>query len=279
MLRALPYILIGLAFYGGWYYWQQRPKEALAADLLRLEVTDVKQVFVQPANSPAFQFGRVEEGWLISSGHNHRLEVSQRPETLLAALINMRSIDLAPTPEAEDQLAALELRLQDDSPVKFELYRAPDSVAYQTVVRFGEQPDYFALDNFDHQHLPLAFTNYRSYELLKLDQWATLDSLQWQRADTTLTYWSRPDSSQQLDSLKQLWGHLTGTIFADYFDEIGDEPDWYGSYRLFGGSDSADLKVYFDTLWPRPFVLYSTQYPKTYFAVDSLPLPLLGISR
>lgn len=266
-----------LALYGGWYYWQQRPKEALAADLLRLQAEEVKQVLVQPVSGPAFQFGRVEEGWLISSGHNHRLEVSQRPETLLAALISMRSIDLAPAPKTEDQLAAVELRLQDDSPVKFELYSAPDSVAYQTIVRFGEQPDYFALDKFDHQRLPLAFANYRSYELLKLDQWARLDSLQWQQADTTLTYWSRPDSSQQLDSLKQLWGRLTGTTFADYFDEIGDEPDWYGSYRLFGGSDSADLKVYFDTLWPQPFVLYSSQYPKTYFAVDSLPLPLSGI--
>ena len=117
LLRALPYILVALAFYGGWYYWQQRPKEPLAADLLQIEMEDIKSVLVQPAAGQEFQFSRVDEGWLISSGHLHLSTPSPHPDELLEALVQIQSIDVAPAPEEGDQITAIEILLQDDEVV------------------------------------------------------------------------------------------------------------------------------------------------------------------
>jgi hypothetical protein len=58
--------------------------------------------------------------------------------------------------------------------------------------------------------------------------------------------------------------------YADYFDEVMDREKYFATLTLYAVADSHYIEVFRDSQWVRPYVLVGEDFPRRYFALDSL---------
>lgn len=273
MKKAIPYLLLFGLFYGAWYYWQQRPKPPLKADLLPYAATDVNRLLITPADASPFELSRATNGWVVEAENRSINSKDGKGEKLLNSLLAIRSSGIGKKKEVGRELLHVSLK-GDDVADELVVYAAPDSFPVTTyLVRFNELADYYRIDNFRLTNLPLHFNDYRDRNLLDLGHHNRLDSLVWWAAidsSRNLLMERTTADSNRLDSLQQAWSPQHETIFADFFGETRHATHLLGHYLIYGSGDSIpdQLSVYNNSRWEKPYVIKGTG--SEYFALDSL---------
>ncbi|PHI19697.1 hypothetical protein CEQ90_11655 [Lewinellaceae bacterium SD302] len=281
MKKAIPYLLLFGLLYGAWWYWQQRPRPPLRAQLLPYAATDIDRIFLWPAGSDeetGFELARVDEdNWVVENNQRSLNGQGRKAEQLLSALLAIKSQGLVP-PEMVGGRPLLRLKLQSSSigNISEELifYPAPDSLPGNTLLlRLNGLTDVYRIDEFSLRKLPTEFDDYRNPLLADLSVLGQLDSLVWWRANDSIRFrlLDRPaGDSLVLDSLQGVWSPRLENKYADHFGEIRDQTYLEGRYLLFGAgsSDSLAISLYANERWPLPYVVRGNG--TEYFALEKV---------
>lgn len=268
MKKAIPYLLLFGLLYGAWWYWQQRPRPPLRAQLLPYAATDIDRIFLWPKGSDeetGFELSRVDESnWVVENNQRSLNGQGQKVEQLLSALLAIKSQGLAAPEMVSDQpLLRLKLQSSGSEKVSEELifYPAPDSLPTTTLLlRLNGLTDVYRIDEFPLRKLPTSFDDYRNPLLADLSILGQLDSLVWWRASDSIRFRlldGPAGDSLVLDSLQEAWSPRLENKYADHFGEIRDQAYLKGRYFLFGAgpTDSLAISLYANERWPLPYVV------------------------
>ncbi|MEM8583373.1 MAG: hypothetical protein AAGF87_03840 [Bacteroidota bacterium] len=266
--RTLPILLLFSLFYGAWYYWQSRPVDPVTGRVLQLEAEEVERMHISPAASKAFSAIKEIDSWLLNDGDRHLVEASKRPDSLLQALLMAESIDLIDADSLGPLFANLELFTKSDDVYQLSLFCVSADDCRNACLQIVPRPEVFLMADLNLAELPLAFNDYRNRTIFDLEPLGRLDSLVWLSDSGLIQQWYRPEYGAKLDSLAM--SPKVGAYFADQFDEISHQNRYWGSYHIYGARNDAELRVYVDSQWTRPLVIWSTQFNSAYFSLDSL---------
>lgn len=275
MKKALLYLILLFLLYGGWYYWRELPRAPLQTTVLPIDPESITSFSIQLPKGAKIRFTAGENEWFVEYPDHNIAISSGRPDSLLRAITSWESNGLYPGTAGPPKgwFATIEL-VGEDFREQLRLIAAADTLPNRIYVKRNELPDLLAIDGIDWRALPLRFNQYADFSLFDLRSLPTIDSLYWVTDSTRIELLGQPIDSLIRDSLLHQWQRLKANYFARDFDEIGDRDHRLGSFRLFSPIDSIDLTVYYDSLWPQPFVLHSSQFPRAYFSADELPYPL-----
>ena len=261
MRTLLPLLLIALLGYAGWFYWREytaeRPlREALlltpAEDVREIEVTRGKYGFrLLPTGEG--------NGWMVKRGTTELYDQSDRIRRLIRQLTALRT-DSVMRRFPESNLVSV--RLNDGE--RIDLHFPTEGTTRARVTATG---DVFALNPEGVSGLQnlLRFDTYRGDRLLRLAA-ETVDSIWAMHHDSLL--WRA--TAAAATRLSPTFIAPATAPYADYFDEIIDREKYHATVTLFAAGQGHRVEVFRDSLWPKPYVLVGEDFPRRYFAIDSL---------
>lgn len=271
-------LLLAIAIFAA-VRWVGVPSSSLfQTNLIWIDTATVTAVSILPANDPQGEFFLKREGktWIASQGNRSVKALYSAVSDLLKQLSRLDSHQLvsAEKKKWEDygvgQGQGIRVRIYENGALleDFVVGRREigleDSLAY-SFVRLWADDEVFSVPG-DLSQIWTGFDKYRSMALLDLDP-SKIREIQWEPAgaDTFLIF---------TDSL---WGFLSGVSklqgrsFADAFDPVSMSGALQGRL-IFSGSEwdsPVEVRFYYDSLWEKPFIFYSTQNPDNYFFSDS----------
>ncbi len=264
MRTLLPLLLMAVLGYAGWYYWQEFTDEPLQEKLLLHTAEELKKITITAFGEEPFQLLRAAgtEEWTVKQGITERYDQSEKVRRLLLALEGLRT-DSVMRQFPPNNRALLELE-GGSRPEQIELAFPDTGPALGKIKATG---DVFALSPTTTSGLPrlLRFTTYRERRLLRLEP-ERVDSLVVTFQDSLL--W-RLDTGA-IAALAKTFIAPAAAPSADYFDEIMDREKYFATLKLYSGGEPHQITVYQDSLWPKPYVLVGEDFPRSYWAVDSL---------
>jgi hypothetical protein len=264
MRTLIPLILLAIAGYAGWYYWQQYTDKPLKANLIAMALSDLTQISVTDGVTEDFALIRMEgtENWAVKRDVTELYDQSEKIHTLLAGLAAIRT-DSIMRKFPEEGFVSLVLESEGPS----ELVDLFFSEEGRHLARRGVTGDVFALNAttlLGIQQL-LRFESYRERRLLRIlpervDSITAVsnDSLHWR------------SSPPEVDLLAKTFIAPAAAPYAEYFDEIMDRDKHFATLNLFADGEPHRIEVYLDSLWPKPYVLVGEDFPRRFLAVDSL---------
>lgn len=263
-MRKLLLILLPLTgLYAAWFYWQQRADRPLQERLLTVTAGEVSQVIIsgKDRDSP-LTLTRTETGWVVAKAPRQVLDQSVRAEALVQRLTDLTTDSVS---RRSDLSGGIHITLHDKAERKDEitLYQPPQGTPLARVVATG---DVFHLDPAVARYVfpALAFEHYRERRLLHLLP-GQVDSIVATRNDSTLWVVDSsvaPISEQLLDSQQ--------AGYADYFDEIAHRDRYHADLNFYFSGRAHRVRVYRDSLWPRPYVLVGDDFPRRFIAFERL---------
>jgi len=140
------------------------------------------------------------------------------------------------------------------------------------VVRVEATGDVYALPNSVSRPLQrmLRFETYRGKRSLAIEP-AEVDSITVSYHDSLL--W-RVDTTEVLRLSKTFIAPATAPdgppAYADYFDEVMDREKYFATFTLHALGGKHRIEVFQDSQWVKPYVLAGDDYPRRYFAIDSI---------
>jgi hypothetical protein len=269
MRTLIPFIFLAVMGYVGWYYWQVYTDRPLNETLLLATEESLTEIRVA-AEAEEFRMFRTEEfGWVVKRGGLEIYDQSPRVEELVGLLVSLQTDSVMRQPPAAAGVS-VDLMSGGDSRESINFQFQPGGLLLARIAATG---DVFALPARFGRPLEslLSFGTYRSKRLLKAAP-ESIDSIRLDYHDSLL--W-RP-APAEVALLSQACIAPAAAPYADYFDEIADREKYYATLKLYIDGKPNRIEIYRDSLWPRPYVLVGEDYPRTYLAVDSLPLRLLS---
>lgn len=282
MRTLIPIVLLAALAYAGWFYLQPFTDMPLHENLLLTDTQTLREMTVAN-NERTFRIFRGEEtGWVVKQNAIELYDQSEAVGELVEFLSQLQTDSVMhrfppdPGPDVslsgtEEQHEVLSFRFPAGSP---------------PVVRVGLTGDVFALpfSVIDPLRRMLRFETYRGRESLKIDPRTVdsiavryHDSLLWRVPKAEIPRLSKafiaPAPSPQngvAPALVLAAGPNSTPPYADYFDEVMDREKYFATLTLYALADSHRIEVFRDSQWVRPYVLVGNDFPRRYFALDSL---------
>ncbi len=269
-------LIVGVFAYIQWSVQQRGDRFDSAPAGTDIERTDRIAIDLPTTEVATLSLSRdPEQGWIAQIGPNYRPARADSVQRLLTALSRLRTTHVVATsPGGYRRLGIETLREYrftyfdgEDKMVQWALFAPPDSLVDSLAgyLRIIPAPELYALTGPDISTLPWRATQLFGHELLRLDPTRRADSIVLLRADTTLRRRLSPP-----DSIIRAWQTLDGPRLADGVDEMATGARRLTEVRLyFPGRDSISLYGQRSRDGGRSFVVYSSQFSRNYFSVDS----------
>lgn len=262
--------------------------------LIESDTAAVSSIVIQSPGEPEFSLVREAGKWILTDG---RRNVSADPEPvrqLLAALIKVETRQVVAKDKnlwavyGVDEAHATRVRLYEKGQLKedFLLGNEDLDATSQATISFlrisGEIP-VFAVDGFLMSHIGKTFNSYRNRLLLRMKREMEMTVFRWESPDTTLVFERSPGGwtlggtildSMAVEDYLNAFRNISAEDFADDFDELEAEEKWHKKLVIKGKNmpGAFEITCFADALRKPPFVLVSSQNPKTFFSSDSTGL-------
>lgn len=264
MRTLIPLILLAVAGYTGWYYWQQYTDKPLEANLVATSISDFIRVSVSDGVTEEFALVRMEgtDDWAVKREVTELYDQSEKVRELLAGLAAIRTDSIMRKfPEEGFVSVKLESKNQSES---IDLYFSEEG---PHLARRGVTGDVFAINATTLRGIQslLQFESYRERRLLRILP-ERIDSISAVSNDSL--HWTI--SPPEVTLLAKALIAPAAAPYADYFDEIMDRDKHFATLSLYAGDKPHRIEVYLDSLWPQPYVLVGADFPRRFLAVDSL---------
>jgi len=265
MRTLIPLLLLAVAGYVGWYYWQVYTDQPLSQPLLLNGEDALREVTVTSETEDFRIFRTAEFGWVISGGGLEIYDQTDRAEKLIGLLTGLHTDSVMHRTPGEGGVDVKLIGTGDPETLTF--YFRPQGPLLARIAATG---DVFALPKRHGNSLQnlLRFAGYRSRRLLRGNA-ESIDSVRLVFHDSLL--WR--SSSAQVSEFVKTFIAPAAAPYADHFDEITDREKYFATVKFYTGGVSRRVDVYRDSLWPLPYVLVGEDFPRTYLAMDSLGIP------
>ncbi|MFT6000398.1 MAG: hypothetical protein ACI81P_002859 [Neolewinella sp.] len=264
MRTLIPLLLLAIAGYAGWYYWQQYTDKPLKANLIATALPDLDRISIMDGLTEDFALVRIDdtEDWAVTREATELYDQADKIRELLAGLAAIRT-DSIMRKFPEEGFITLVLESEEQSESVDLFFSEID----KHLARRSLTGDVFAINATTLQgiqHL-LRFESYRERRLLRILP-ERIDSITVVSNDS-LHWRSNP---LEVALLAKTFIAPAAAPYADYFDEIMDRDKHFATLNLYAGGEPHRIEVYLDSLWPQPYVLVGDDFPRRFLAVDSL---------
>jgi hypothetical protein len=297
--RILLFIFVALlALYGLSRLGSGRKERSFRTELIQLDTAAISRALITPkaGEGPQITLHKENREWIVSNGLVHAKATPAAIEGLMRALALIRAQYIAAkgkdkwTDYGVDENQATRVRVYQGEKLLEDFYVGrfnfnPQTQQGVSYVRLAGQDEVYAVDGFQVMTFNQEFHDYRNRSLSRMTAGMRVTALEWQSPDTTLRLalrgerWLLDQEGAVLDSLRMdrylnTLRNLSGDQFADDFDEVLAQGLPQHTLRLSGEGIEPPLFIHCvrDTTRERPFVMFSSQYPENYFAVDSAGL-------
>jgi hypothetical protein len=268
MRTLIPIVILAALAYVGWFYLQSFTDRPLQENLLLTDTNTLRELIVTNDKRTFRMFRGEERGWVVKQDAIELYDQSEAVDKLVEFLNQLQTDSVVygfpPEPGLDLALSAPDGRREV---LKF---RFP--AGSPPVVRVGATGDVFALSASVRVPLlrMLRFDTYRGHKSLKIepgevDSIAVLyhDSLRWRVPQVEVSRLSKT-------FITPAFSPDEPPPYADYFDEVMDREKYFATLTLYAVADSHYIEVFRDSQWVRPYVLVGEDFPRRYFALDSL---------
>ncbi len=270
------------------------PVPPFDTSLIKVDTARISSIEIRPQKGPAYMLHHTDGQWIVSNG---MLSLPAKTDRLLIILDQVDTIhtfelvsdkpaDWARYGLAEGSGTRIGIFMMDGQKEEFIIGKTDFDPALQKSIaylRLSGQNEVFAVNGFLPFQLEQHFNDFRNKNLIAPAGISSFpDYLQYRSLDTTLQYdfeqeeeftMNEPDSAGLMDYLHQLVT-IKGAIFADDFDELSTDRYFHQQIKLYfqENKDSLVLSCYRDSTRIQPFIIHSSDNPKSYFYSDSTGL-------
>ncbi len=270
-------------------------QQSFEAALIRVDTAAVSSILINPKGKhPGITFKREGKIWISSRG-NISVRALPDPVNQLLSSLSLIKTDYLAAKQADaweeygvTQTNSTRVRVFQNEKLleDFLIGRFSASEAERNAVsylRLAGEDEVYAVNGFQALPFTRHFNSYRNPLLLSLKPERSLIRLDYHRADTVFSFIPKGEQRQgksllavdsaEIEAYCRKLHRVEGHFFADRFDEMQAGALPRRSLVLHGADDSVTVTLYRDsTRDDRPFILYSSQYPDTFFASDSTGL-------
>jgi hypothetical protein len=267
MRTLIPLILLAVLGYVGWFYWQEYTDRPLSERLLLTDFDEVGRVSIMYGKE-GFDLLPAENGrWVVKKGIKEIYDQNDQVQQLFTRLAALRT-DSVMRRFPVDRFVRLSLTSKGAGPqVQGELVDLYFPTEGPSLARVVTTNDVFALRQTGLREVQrlLYFDTYLGGKTLQLTA-SQVDSLSAWYYDSLL-WRAAPD---ELPLLSQRFLAPAAAPNADYFDEVMDREKYFATLSLYANGLPHRVEVYQDSAWVKPYVLVGQDFPRRYFALDSL---------
>ena len=268
MRTLIPLVLLAALAYAGWFYLQPYTSGPLRERLLLTDTESLRELSVTNDKQTFRIFRGEDSAWVVKQGATELYDQTALVNELTGLLGRLRTDSVARRFPPE---AGPELLLRSEGGGEEALgFRFP--AGGPPVVRVAATGDVFALPREVSGPLRglLSFGAYRGTTTLRISP-EEVDSILVYHHDSLL--WRVPAATVARCS-KAFIAPASAPdyrpAYADYFDEVMDRERYFATLSLHTARDTHRIEVFRDSQWVRPYVLVSEDFPRRYFALDSL---------
>jgi hypothetical protein len=261
--------------------------------LIKVDTARISSIGISPQKGQAYTLHHTQGQWIVSNG---QLSLPAQTDRLLIILnqldtiqtfelMSNRAVDWEQYGVGKGQGTRITIYLEDGQKEDFLIGKTDfDPVLQKSIayLRLAGQNEVFAVNGFLPFQLERHFNDFRNNTLLDRLLNRLPAELEYRSLDTLLQFRFGPEaspSSPPLDSgaltdyLDRI-GKAKGQLFADDFDELSVERYFHQQIKLYfkGKKDSLLLSCYRDSTRIKPFIIHSSDNPKSYFYSDSVGL-------
>lgn len=257
-MRKLIIILLPLILlYTTWYYFQKFNDQPLQEQLSTIAAEEVAKVIITgPQREVPLSMTRIDDGWVVTRSPRQILDQSVRVQTFVDRLTALTTDSVSWRRDLDGGTRVV-LKGTSGREDEFILIRTKEGTPLAQVVATG---DVFHLPPATARYIfpALEFEHYREQRLLHLLP-GQVDSIVASRHDSTL--WVI-DSA--LTSLSEHFLAPASAPYADHFDEIAHRDRYHADLDFYFSGRAHRIQVFQDSLWPQPYVLVGTDFPRRY---------------
>lgn len=268
MRTLIPIVILAALAYAGWFYLQSFTDTPLRENLLLTDTEALRELTVTNGKRGYRIFQAEEDGWVVKQDAIELYDQSDAVDELVRFLGDLRTDSVVhrfpPEPGPDVSL------LGEGSQREVLSFRFP--AGSPPVVRIGVTGDVFALPYSVRTPLQqmFRFEAYRGKNSLAIEP-AEVDSITASYRDSLL--WRVP-AAEVLRLSKTFIAPAAAPdgspVYADYFDEVMDREKYFVTLSLHALGGTHHIEVFRDSQWVKPYVLAGADYPRRYFALDSL---------
>ena len=268
MRTLIPILFFAVMAYAGWYYLRPLTATPLQEKLLLTDTRTFREMTITtPENT--FRIFPTEEGnWAVKQGTVERYDQTYLVEELIRLLDGLRTDSVMhrfPSGAGPDVSLVGEAEEHERLNFRFPAGSPP-------VVRVEATGDVFALPNSVRSSLQrmLRFETYRGKNTLAILP-SEVDSITVKHQDSLLWRVPLADVPRLSKALIAPAAAPNGPpAYADYFDEVMDRDKYFVTLTVHAPGGMHYIEVFRDSQWVKPYVLVGDDYPRRYFALDSL---------
>lgn len=262
--------------------------------LIEADTAAISSVVIQAPGEAEFSLIKESGKWILTDG---RRNVSAEPEPvrqLLAALMKVETQQVV----AKDKDLWSVYGVDDAHATRVRLYERGlltedfllgnedlDAASQSTIafLRISDEKPVFVVDGFQMSHIGKTFDSYRNRLLLRMKREMEMTGFRWESPDTTLVFERGPNGwtlggavldSMAVEGYLNAFRNISADDFADDFDDVEAEEKLHKRLIIKGRNMPGRFEItcYADAARKQPFVLVSSQNPKTFFSSDSTGL-------
>jgi hypothetical protein len=291
LLIFISFVLAYLAFSR---FMNSRPAPPFDTTLIRVDTARITSIDISPEKGPAYTLHHTDGQWIVSNGLLSLPAQTDRLLIILNQLDTIQTLELMSNQPADWDRYGLgngagtriTIFTEDGQKEDFIIGKTdfdPElqkSIAY---LRLAGQNEVFAVNGFLPFQLERHFNDFRNRELLDRSRPQLFpEQLQYQSLDTLLQFRfgeKNQSASPFIDSAALVAyfdriDQAKSSLFADDFDELSAGRYFHQQIKLYfeDKKDSVWLSCYRDSTRIKPFIIHSSDNPRSYFYSDSVGL-------
>lgn len=262
--------------------------------LIEADTASISSVVFQTPGETEFSLIKESGKWILTDG---RRNVAAEPEPvrqLLAALMKVETQQVVAKDKSlwsvygVDEAHATRVRLYEKGRLTEDFLLGNedlDAASQSTIafMRISDENAVFVVDGFQMSHVGKTFNSYRNRLLLRMKREMEMTGFRWESPDTTLVFerstngWTLGATvldSMTVEDYLNTFRNISAEDFADDFDDVEAEDKLHKKLVIKGKNmpGSFEITCYADAARKPPYVLVSSQNPKTFFSSDSMGL-------
>ncbi len=279
---------IVMLIYGASQFFEQQKSNEFKSPLLAFLPEDVELIKIHEFGKTPFQLLKLDDKWFLSADNVHELAQTDRVEQLMKLLKAIRTAKIISQQESDWEkyelkneqgtLICIETKKRQLPCIRLGLFRfSAEEKVLQTFARVDHEKEIYSINGIGISNLSTNHNDYRNRQVLMIS-----DSIQriHFKTDSSLVAvqkWGNQWVDEALkiqDSLRwantaKVFSSIQLNTFADDVDELSIYEKKAASVHLYTGKDSFLLNVFIDSTFTKPYIIHSSQFPKTWMACDS----------
>ncbi|MBE2206704.1 MAG: DUF4340 domain-containing protein [Saprospiraceae bacterium] len=262
--------------------------------LIEADTSAVSSIVIKAPGEAEFSLVKEAGKWILTDGRRNISAEAEPVRQLLAALMKVETQQVV----AKDKDLWTVYGVDDAHATRVKLYERGtltqdfllgnedlDAASQSTItfLRISDEKAVFVVDGFQMSHIGKTFNSYRNRLLLRMKREMEMNAFLWESPDTTLAFergangWTLGGTvldSMAVEEYLNAFRNISADDFADDFDELEADDKLHKRLVIKGKNIPGvfEITCFSDAARKPPFVLVSSQNPKTFFSSDSTGL-------